>query len=580
MHNQMYTQNYKNQEISHLDREINLILCDSTKFVSRTFTNTQLLVLDHLIEHIVRYKGVCWLSQKTIAKRLGYTRESVNRAIAFLANKLEILIKVRRPYCSSLYSLPSWLTSTKVAKALKEFFPSLAYFCIAGLSISLLSCDRNNPQGKCHKRGESILLSKVDTRECKTKSPLSIPPAVVIQGPHKTSDQQSEEVFGDTSTVLSKQSALYEQCNRVSDQIPVSHSCKYIETVTEKNKKEDVLVQFGNEGKIVVEEALFDFEFCGVRLTPAGMIEMSGYPREAVIAAKENLKRSKEVKDPYKLLHWLCRKYCKDKKLWIDYEKIEVMKREAGGIQDTEERVKPVEHQGQTNSSFDIAQGRSNKRQGNSNKGEIQGDRFLAVYFTPEEVRRNIDAYNRNRKSLSGNMRLHNLLPDIEPLFTEELEKGEHKKISRRSIVRRRGADGSDEDLIAWFKNESGLTQTKEEEEGNGITQPRSESFNQFEPRAQKGMSHDSGVPGDDSGVSVLSPGGSSQMVQSRVEQELQVLRYTKESEDVTQAGASKSVGKEAGLSCQQSPFLDGSVLYEDSQDFSGENQLHVWEVP
>lgn len=53
-------------------------------------------VLVTLCDHYNEDEGAAWMSQKTLAKRTGYSREAVNRALRDLEEKHRLIDSVRR----------------------------------------------------------------------------------------------------------------------------------------------------------------------------------------------------------------------------------------------------------------------------------------------------------------------------------------------------------------------------------------------------------------------------------------------------------------------------------------------------
>jgi hypothetical protein len=402
---------------------------DPRSYANR-LTNTALRVLNTLISFSNSYKYV-FPSHQKIADICGVHYITVGRLLREL-RKDGLLTWHSTPHRSNSYVINPILKKPWMANILQFLLPALRNFVFATFSISLLGSGvkENNPDGICfHDLNLYSYIYKSYRND-------SIP--------------RNEEMRARDPSEGNDRNFAKKEGGRVTD------------------RKESS----GN---------LFDFTICGMKLTIAGMSELSSFNRESIEHGKKAMRTlgTWKPKDPFKYFYGVCKKWHEDFKVPLNYALVNKMRAqiEATGYEPRLEAVSFV----------------SEARKVEKKEAEVEK---ITIHRSAEQVEADIRAMEENPLTAPFAGILRERCRDS--LLSGETVERSSKELSLQEKMKKKLSEDMDrlrrirEEIADNEKREQGLPTKNDIAERQAKILPECGTFNQFERRGEIGGIQDS----------------------------------------------------------------------------------------
>jgi DNA-binding Lrp family transcriptional regulator len=432
----------------------------------KELTKTHRAILNYIAHAEAQFKTL-YMSQSTIAKFVGCTRQYVNQCIRDLV-ELGLLNKKYQAYLTCNYKLSGFLKLRPVIVLLKPYIPNLKYFYSTGmLCLSMLMSGSNGISAK----------AEVDT--------IGSPSSDFILRLTKLNLLRNY-----ASTTGARETSINEEVKKVypvfeeSDRSKSRGLLKSELSVRKRSEeKRNGVVRSGISKKGDDVQSTDVFVYGTKKLTTHGVIELTCFPEEVVAAAYRELcaRDGNAVRDALAYLYGTCEKMCRAKNIEIDYARKKYLKKIAETLENREHWVDANPDEIAAHAQFKLKlnkqkepiREKSNSNSGKEWKGHYnENDQLVTIRHTPEEVRANAETLEKNLLVLS--------LAGISPreMFKREMVEGKEYQRSAKELELQKKRQAS---YPAYSKSQPESITLKEKRESNTNAREYVQTLNQID---------------------------------------------------------------------------------------------------
>jgi len=284
MISKIYPENSISQELS---KEL---ISDPRGFLSTRLSHLEFRVFEYLFGLIQAYKYNTYVSQDTVAKKLGCSRKSVNEAIGHL-RKLGLISTTFRFNQTCLYYLNTFF-NTKVAR--KNLSVFLKYY--VSLSLSMLVFKPGVTQVNIK---EEFIINSYPCSLSTTRESYNYAYA------RARGTRHDEHEVGQKEIQEAREIFQYENRRRKGKKMvdEAKKSFQDESTYPEIRKLQDTLP-----------------------LTTHGFVTLAAFPEGAIIKAQKHIKQIITAKKPFSYLISMCKAYCTENSIPVNWRKYYLLK--------------------------------------------------------------------------------------------------------------------------------------------------------------------------------------------------------------------------------------------------------------
>lgn len=418
--------------------------------------------------------GYCWLSQSTIAKYVGCTRQYVTTCIKYLCS-LGLITKTWQPWVTCNYKIAEFLKTNGVIVLLKDLIPGLSgFYKKIKLDISLLFSAWKNPSRN----------GLVCTTNCIDRLDLS---KISLSSSSKKDARRTSAGRFLTKNDLAVNRKLMEEVKLVTKR----------QVVGRNELDEDVRER--ETGLIALKKAAVGmngancYYFNKQKLTLRGRLDLSPFSDEIVREAFKTLNekyKPSAVKSPLALVFGMCKKRYDELGLTLDYGARNRLYAALGDDKEilplwekasvSEIAAHSSKQAGQTRQTDNRGYKKEEKSpQREAWKSHLRADDVeIVTYLTPEQVEANVKVLESNP--------VHKGI-DFRQVFAKELREGETIRTTERESKQKENALSRyslsvDGNSIERSKGEQGSNTINEKGLGNVNDRQRQQGFASIDP--------------------------------------------------------------------------------------------------
>jgi hypothetical protein len=410
-----------------------------------------------------------YMSQSTIAKYVGCTREHVNRCIRDIV-ELGLIEKVYQAYVTCNYKLSGFLKLRPVIVLLKDYLPNLKYFYSVGmLCISMLISGSKDPSRNGTDHTIKNSSSELVLRLIKTKTNLTGTIASTTRARETPINEGTEKV-----------------CSRFEESGGGGSDSLLKFKLNAKKRSEEREVSRSSISKKGDDVTCKDvFVYGKYKLSVHGLIELTCFPDDIVAQAYRELCtiEDKIIRQPLAYLYGICEKMCRAQNIELDYERKRLLKATADYLPDKSPWMDATPEEQQAHLEFKtkfklkLSQEKNNSKE-RSNSGKAwkghynENDELVTIRHTAEEVRACVEAIKNSPffSSVAG------ILP--QDMFKDEMVQGKEYQRSTKELELQKKRQAR---YVEYRKSQPESITLKEKQESNTNAREYGQTFNQID---------------------------------------------------------------------------------------------------